>query len=178
MNRRNMILATAGALFVADRAWAQTSIMNFPERRAHIINNSPLLELSGFSYENTLGRSDYRMLMSLAWRNIGDQPITAFEVVLAYFDPFNRRMPIGGVWMIPGKNSANWTPLNPGERSNDGLNGVRAERVMTAFVYVREVLQANRSVWTFQPSAVEREIRRLMPAIRDIGNLDPEPTSR
>ena len=120
-------------------------------------------------------RSDFRLRTNLAWRNISDQPIIAFEVVLAYFDPFNRRISVGGTWLITGKNSGNWGPLQPGESASDGTIGFGTQPVLTAFAYVRAVRQANGNVWNFQPRTVEQEIRKLLPNIRDIGNLDPEP---
>jgi hypothetical protein len=44
----------------------------------------------------------------MKWKNVADQPIVAFEIVILKYDPFDRRL-IGGRWTVTGRNSADWT---------------------------------------------------------------------
>ena len=134
-----------------------------------------MLQMSGFTFENRYERSSLRLMTNLAWKNTGTVAITAFEVVVAYYDPFNRRIPgAGGVWLVPGRDSGDWRPLEPGMASADGLIGSRDQLAMTAFGYVRAIRLEDGTVWYFDRTAVEEEIRRLLPEVREVGNLDPE----
>jgi hypothetical protein len=149
---------------------------NFPDRRGYAINNSPFLELSDFRFENKHQNYSTRLITELRWKNIGDKPIIAFEIVVVYFDPFNERIrTAGGVWLVTGRDSADWRALPPGGASSDGLIGHRQHPVLTAFAYVRAVRHADGTVWRFDLNVVEEEIRRRLPDIREIGNLDPDP---
>jgi hypothetical protein len=149
---------------------------NFPDRRAVIINNAPEgIELSAFSFGNEYSRSSFRDVTRLKWKNVGQKPITAFEVIIRYYDPFNRPMNDGGRWMITGHDSANWTPLGSGETSGDGLIGFRSSEALTAMVYVRAIRFADGTVWTSNLSEVEQRLKRELPQLKDVGTLDPGP---
>lgn len=154
---------------------AQTS-ENFPDRRAVIINNAATtIELSGFSFSNEFNRSTFRRTTNLAWTNSGQKPVTAFEVVILYYDPFNRPMLDGGRWMVTGHDSANWKPLLPGETAQDGLIGLDASQAMTAIVYVRAVRYSDGTVWSSNQAEVEQRVKAALPQLKDVGALDPGP---
>jgi hypothetical protein len=144
---------------------------NFADRQQVAINNCPVLSLSNFWIANTLYTRHYHLAANLAWKNVGSQPITAFEIGLVYFDPFNRRLPSGGRWLVPGKDSAHWTVLRPGDMGNDKFTSGRQEYVFSAFAFVADVRFADGSVWTFDPDSVRAEIQKALPAITDFGAL-------
>lgn len=149
---------------------------NFPDRRAVIINNAPeALRLSGFSFGNEYNRNEFRLITNLSWTNSGAKPITAFEVVVLYYDPFNRPMTEGGRWLVTGHDSANWNPLNPGETAQDGTIGFRSSEAMTAIVYVRAVRFADGTVWNSNQAEVAQQVKRDLPQLTDVGTLDPGP---
>jgi len=100
-----------------------------------MINNCPFVELSNFSFENRYADRATRFYQNLSWRNIGSQPLVAFEIVILKYDPFNRRL-IGSPWTVTGKNSADWRPLALGESNRDGTTGYGDEEVFTAIAYV------------------------------------------
>jgi hypothetical protein len=173
------LIAAVAAMMVAIAASspgaAQDARMNFADRRAVLINNAEtMVKLSDFSFGNSFGQVGTQMTTSLKWTNAGQKDITAFEVVLAYFDPFNR--PIlgpGGSWMITGHDSANWAPLHPGETDGDGLRHVSDEPVYTAIVYVRSIRFADGTVWSAPVLDVEQRIKESLPELRDLSNVNP-----
>ncbi|MAC89380.1 hypothetical protein [Maricaulis sp.] len=165
------IIGTLIAICMTSSALAQQ--LNYADRQAHLINNSPFIELFEFSFANEYRNRDYRLVTHLSWRNVGDSPITAFEVVIAYFDPFNRPVMSGGRWLIPGNNSGNWAPLEPGAESADGLIGHRAQDVFTAFVYVRAIRLENGTVWTFDEDEIRATIQQRLPEVRSFENVSP-----
>jgi hypothetical protein len=149
---------------------------NFPDRRAVIIDNAaPALELSDFSFSNEYSRSSDRRITRLKWKNAGTKPITAFELVTLYYDPFNRPMADGGRWLITGHNSANWAPLGIGESSADGAIGISDSDALTAIVYVRAIRYSDGTVWTSNQQEVEQRVKAALPQLRDVGALDPGP---
>jgi hypothetical protein len=77
---------------------------NFVDRKTVVINNAPFLELSGFSFQNEYKDRRSGLNTNLAWKNIGKEPITVFEVVILRYDPFNRPIGGGGRWLITGNN--------------------------------------------------------------------------
>jgi hypothetical protein len=153
-------------------AQAPANKMNFPGRKAYIVNNCPFIELSGFSFENKYERSNFRLQTNLSWRNRGNVGITAFEVVVAKYDPFNRPL-VGSRWFVPGHDSANYTPLMPGMQSSDGTSGLGSEHVYTGFAYVRAARLEDGTIWLFDQKKVEAEIQKLLPAIKDFSILNP-----
>ena len=161
-------------LALTAQAHAQAEKMNFRARQAVIINNAAQqIELSGFKFANEFRQSQFRLVTDLSWKNVSNKPITAFEVVILRYDPFNRPILGGGTWMITGSNSGNWAPLMPGQSSADGLIGYGAERVMTSIVYVRAIRFEDGGVWTADISAVEKEIRQKLPVLKDLGTVNP-----
>ena|SRR6185312_10049823 len=151
---------------------------NFPERKAYIINNCPFLELSGFSFINRYQNYRNALHTDLSWKNTGSKGITAFEVVVAYYDPFNRPLRQGGRWLVPGTNSADWRPLMPGKSATDGLIGYDAEYAFTAFAYVRTARLEDGTVWTFKEDEVIGKMRDQLPQIKDFSNVNPKDDSK
>jgi hypothetical protein len=160
-------------LMLTEQAYAQNEKINFRARQAIVINNAmQQIELSGFKFENQF-RSGVQLVTNLSWKNVSSKPITAFEVVILSYDPFNRPIPGSGTWMITGNNSGNWAPLMPGQSSADGLMGYGPEKVMTSIVYVRAIRFEDGGVWTADISAVEKDIRQKLPVLRDLGTVSP-----
>lgn len=166
-----MMLAGAGVASAQDM---QTK-MNFASRQAEVINNAPqLIELSGFKYSNVYRNSSFRLTTDLAWTNRSSQPVLAFEVVILRYDPFNRPISGGGTWMINGKNSGDWSPLQPGEKSADGLIGYDSQPVMTSVAYVRAVRLADGTVWTANIPEVSKLIQSKLPQLHELGEINPK----
>jgi len=164
------------ALFTAtpNVAAAQAEKMNFRDRQAVVIDNaSQLVTLSGFRFQNEYSQSRIRLHTDLSWKNTSSKAITAFEVVILRYDPFNRPLYGGGRWLVTGHNSGDWTPLSPGQSSNDGLLGFDDEPVLTSVVYVRAIRFEDGSVWNFDPKSVEKAIHDKLPILKDIGNVNP-----
>ena len=82
---------------------AQSIKNNFPDKRAFVVNVCPALEINDFTFGNRQGyqRGD-RFEQALTWKNMGDKPIVAFEVVVLKYDPFNRRL-VGARWTVDGQ---------------------------------------------------------------------------
>lgn len=150
---------------------------NFAGRKPVIINNaSEYLTLSGFTFENTYRDRSNRFVRNLRWTNSGAKPIIAFEVVMLFYDPFNRQISgSGGRWLVPGHNSANWSALTPGESDSDGLISLRDEDAFFGVAYVRAIRFDDGTVWTSNQTEVERSIRAELPQLREIGELEPTP---
>ena len=158
----------------ATGASAQTDKLNFHDRQAVVINNAPqFIQLSDFSFRNTYSQSRFRLNTDLAWKNVSSKPIVAFEVVMLRYDPFNRPLSSGGRWLITGRNSGDWSPLMPGQSSNDGMVGFDAEPVLTSIVYVRAIRFADGDVWMFDRASVEKQIRQKLPVLKELGEINP-----
>jgi hypothetical protein len=121
---------------------------NYPDRRALVVNVCPAVELSAFSYANQYdgGGRGTRFHQNLTWKNIGTQPVVAFEIVILKYDAFNQRL-IGSRWTVTGKNSGDWRPFAPGTSDQDGTLGYGEEEVYTAVAYVRTARLSDGSVW-------------------------------
>jgi hypothetical protein len=165
-----IVLAAAGA-----RAFAQADKMNFANRHAFIINNAiGLIELGDFKFENRPAQHRRRFHTDLRWKNTSSKAITAFEVVILRFDPFNRPLyGSGRTWLITGTNSTDWSPLMPGKSSSDSLAGFHPEAILTCVVYVRAIRFEDGSVWTADIPRVEQAVRQRVPALDDLGDLNP-----
>ena len=157
-----IVLGFAGVLAAQDN--------NYPDRKAIIANVCPFVELSGFSFQN----KGSHFATNMSWKNIGRQPVTAFEIVILKYDAFDRRI-IGESWTVPGVDSADWRPLQPGDRSANGTTGSNQEEVFTAIVHVRTVRLADNAVWTVNGGQLNNELRKVSPGIRDFGELAPDP---
>jgi hypothetical protein len=157
-----IVLGFAGVLAAQD--------ISYPDRKPIVANVCPFVELSGFSFQNQGGH----FATNISWRNIGRQPVTAFEIVILKYDAFDRRI-IGESWTVPGVNSADWRPLQPGDRSSNSTMGPNQEEVFTAIVYVRTVRLADNVVWTVNGGQLNNELRKVSPGIRDFGELAPDP---
>src|SRR5438874_2094235 len=78
---------------------------NYPGRKPIIVNTCPFVELSGFSFQNAYADRRTRFETQMTWKNIGTQPLSAFEIVILKYDAFDRRL-IGERWTVTGVNSA------------------------------------------------------------------------
>jgi hypothetical protein len=156
---RNMLMASI--MWYAVSAHSQE--INFPDKQAILLNNAPFLELSNFTFSNEYRDRGFRLITELEWENTGDKPITAFEIVILSYDPFNRPVRSGGAWLITGTNSADWTPLEPGERNGDGLIGLAEEPVFTSIAFVRAARMSDGTVWKFDPNEVEEKVKAALP---------------
>jgi hypothetical protein len=173
MFRSAACLGLALAVAVASHASAQ---QNFADRKPILINNAaPALTLSDFKFGNEYYNRDNRLITRLSWSNSGDKSITAFEIVLLYFDPFNREMTNGGRWLITGHDSANWAPLKPGESGADGTIDFRQENAYSAVAYVRAIRFEDGVVWYSNQADVEAKIRAAIPQLKELKSLDPGP---
>ncbi len=153
---------------------------NYPDRIAHVINISPHVEITSFSFANQdrdRGRglsSDTRFVANYSWKSISTQPIVAIEVVMLKYDAFDERL-IGSRFIVQGTSSVNWSPLPPGQSSSDGSIGFRDEDVFTGIAYVRKVRLGDGTVWRVDESKLLQELKKIAPAIRNPGSLAPDP---
>lgn len=147
---------------------------NFPARRALIVNSCPHVELSDFTFRNFYADRATRFAQDLKWKNIGTQPLVAFEIVILKYDPFDRRL-IGSRWVITGKNSADWSPLEPGETNADGTRSYGDEEVFTAIAYVRAARLQDGTVWHVDPATLADQLKKVAPDLKQYGSLEPDP---
>ena len=148
---------------------------NFADRRAFVVNECPSVQLSNFDFQNRYGDGEDKFIQSLHWMNVGTKPIAAFEIVILKYDPFNRRL-IGSRWNVDGKNSADWTPLGPGESSGDGSISYGTEDVFTEIAYVRQVRFADGTVWAANDVHLAADLAKLNTGIAELGDLKPDPS--
>lgn len=163
------VALVAPALASAQGKW------NFPDRKAIVLDVSPHVKITSFAFENTLeGRvASSRNSFTYQWKNASTLPVLAFELVTLKYDPFDEPM-TGSRTLVAGKNSADFTPLQPGETSGDGTSAYGHTHVLTAIVYVRAVRFADGTLWRADPSVVAAEVKKAAPRIKDAGPLVPE----
>jgi hypothetical protein len=167
--KRTLLAAIGFCLAVTINYEAANAAGNFANRQALVLNLCPHVRITGFSYANNDSR---RFIMDFKWTSISQQPIVALEIVALKYDAFNRQL-VGTLMFIPGTDSANWNPLQPGQSSADGTIGRSEESVMTAIAYVRNVRLADGSVWSVPTDVLLAELRKVSPRIRDFGELSP-----
>jgi hypothetical protein len=149
------------------------NIMSYPDSNALIDNNCPYVELTNFKFENRYERNSHHFVQSMTWKNIGNQPIVAFEIVILRYDAFNQR--INGLsWTITGNSSDNWLPLKPGNTGSDMAFGLTTEEVFTSIAYVRSVRLKDGSIWRVNAKEVLESLGNLAPDIEDLGSVNPE----
>lgn len=147
---------------------------NFSDRKAYIINLSPGLELTHYDFCNTDGPNyQERFIENLSWKNTGSQDVISFEILTDEYDPFNRSL-IGSKGVFAGKSSANWTPLHPGETSEDGLVNHGTSYVYTGIAYVGAVRYADGKVWIADPEKVAEAIKQLGIEVKELKGLGPD----
>lgn len=162
----------AAVLLVASgAAFAQSD--NFPDKKAIVINNSPHVELSGFDFRNNYVDRRTRFEQNMRWKNIGTQPLAAFEIVILKYDAFDQRL-MGSRWTVTGRDSANWAHLAPGESAGDGTRGFGSEEVMTAIAYVRAARLADGTVWRANEAELMQKLKQVAPGIKDYGSVKPD----
>ena len=79
---------------------------------------------------------------------------------------------------MTGVNSADWRPLQPGAQSKDGTIGLGEEEVFTAIAYVRSARLADNTVWTVNDTQLITELKKVIPGIKDFGDLKPDPKAK
>jgi hypothetical protein len=173
----NAIVAIA-AVAVPGLAPAQGK-WNFPDRKAIVLDISPHVKIRNFSFQNTLeGRAaSSRNEFNYQWKNMSSEPVLAFEIVTLKYDPFDEPM-TGSRLMVAGKNSADFTPLMPGESNGDGTLAYGHTHVLTAIAYVRAVRFTDGTLWRADPTIVMAEVSKAAPRIRNAGPLVPEPEAK
>jgi hypothetical protein len=147
---------------------------NFDGAKATALNESPNIELSDFSFSNEWNdrRRDVSFHTNLGWKNTGQVPVIAFEVILVKYDAFNRHISTRR-WTITGHNSADWTALKPGEESRDGTIGLAGtEDVYTEFAYVAAVRLGDGTVWHADIGKIQAKIRAALPGLRELGDIE------
>lgn len=175
-----MKLTTSIAIAGIFLALTARAAQNYPDRVAHVINISPHVEITSFSFSNQdrdRGRglsSDTRFQANYAWKSTSSQPIVAIEVVMLKYDAFDERL-IGSRFIVQGTNSVNWSPLPPGQSSSDGSIGFRDEDVFTGIAYVRKVRLGDGTVWRVDEGKLLQELKKVAPTIRNLGSLAPDP---
>jgi len=146
---------------------------NYPDRKEYIVNICPFVEIMGFSFENRDRDRRTQFQANYTWRSTAQQPIIAIEMVMLKYDAFDDRL-IGSRVTIQGKNSVDWSPLQPGEKSSDGTISLRDEDVFTGIVYVRKVRLADGTVWRADETRLMTELKKVAPGIRNPGSLAPD----
>ena len=165
------LIVLAMLLTAGGPAWAQAD--NYPDKKALVINTFPGLELSGFTFSNVYKDSRTRFHQDMAWKNVSDKPIAAFEIVILKYDAFDQRM-VGNRWVVTGRNSAFWGHLQPGESAYDGLRSLGSEEVMTAIAYVRAARMADGTVWRVNEVELTQKLKAVAPGIREFGSVKPD----
>lgn len=150
---------------------------NYPGRRAISLDVSPYLMITGFSFQNLDWREGGKQTeghsFRFQWTNTGTQPIVAFEVVTLLYDPFNEPLP-GRRWIVGGHNRENFSPLVPGESSQETITGPGHVQAYTAIAYVRTVRLSDGRIWRVDDSVLTRELRRRAPNPDNLGPLVPK----
>jgi len=167
-------MAFALALLIAAAGPAAAQGENYPDKKAITVNLCPYVELTSFQFSNEeplQGRP--RFEMRAYWKNIGTQPVIAFEIVVLKYDPFNRRE-MGTRWIVTGHDSANWKPLGPGETATDGTIGFGTEDTFTAIAYIRAARLANGEVWHVDTGKLREQVAKAAPFLREPGDLMPD----
>jgi hypothetical protein len=175
----HFLAGMAGALLpaFATTVSAQDTKINYQDRKALIVNNCPLIQLSGFSFGNSAPGSVLFFSERLSWQNAGSQPLVAFEIVILEYDAFDRRM-IGSRWTVTGHNSGDWRPLAPAATASDYTSRRGFEEVFTAIAYVRAARLADGTVWNASDVELLTMLRAQVPGFKDFGDLKPDPKPR
>lgn len=148
--------------------------LNFSGAQAIVLNESPHVELSGFTFGNQYDdrRRDFRFVTRLSWKNVGTVPITAFEIGMVKYDAFNRHISTQR-WVVTGRNSGNWDPLPPGQSDGDGTTGLfGTEDVYTEFAYVIATRLEDGTVWRAEPAKIQARIRAALPGLKEVGDIE------
>lgn len=153
---------------------AESTTFDYAKRSALILDVCPHVKITSFEFHAL--KDDFRVL-NYKWSNIGDQAVTAFEIVTLKYDPFDEPL-IGNSLLIPGHNSANYNPLKPKEEDADGIYERKEARLYTAICYVRRVRLEDGTVWQVDEKTLLSELKKSAPNIRKLGLLSPELTDK
>jgi hypothetical protein len=131
--------------------------LNFEQREEIIINNAAgQIEIIGFDF-GTIYTRQFETVVDAQWRNVGEQPVRAFELGILLFDPFNRVV-YNRRMLVPGTDSGNWSPLGSGQTAGDGFILPLTE-VYSGVIYVRAIRFDDGTIWRFNAEATASEIR-------------------
>lgn len=152
------------SLILATLALAVTSAVaqdyDYPTRRPLIVNVCPALKIESFTFKNAK-----TFQASFSWANVGTKDIVAFELKVLRYDPFNRAIAPART-QFPGHNSADYTPLKPGDKDNDGASWAEFQgQTFSAFAYVNAVRFGDGTVWHADPKEVAESMRKQAPEI-------------
>jgi hypothetical protein len=171
-NLRTLAVSLLFIVVVQGQVLAE-SAMNYPDRKALIVNNCPHVQLSNFWYENRYEKSIYRFFHYMTWTNTSGQAIVAFDIVILKYNAFNER--INGVrWTVTGNNSQDWKPLAPGYRENDSVSTLATEEVFTGIAYVRAVRLRDGTIWRADIKELKEQLAKIAPEITAFGDLNGE----
>jgi hypothetical protein len=146
---------------------------NYPGRKAVVVNNCPHVELSAFAFENRAERGNIRPTQHVGWKNVGAQPLVAFEIVTLKYDAFNRRM-VGTSWTVTGTDSEHWSPLPQG-RTGEGIAvDPGREEVFTALAYVRLARLQDGTIWRADEGGLLDQLHKAAPEIEELGDIKPD----
>ena len=171
----NPLILTTSLLFIAltHGQLLAESTMNYPDRKALIVNNCPHVQLSNFWYENRYERSIYRFVQYMTWTNTGGQAIVAFDIVILKYNAFNERL--NGVrWTVTGNNGQDWKPLERGYKESDSTSVLTTEDVFTGIAYVRAVRLKDGTIWLADMKELKEKLDKIAPDINVFGNLNGE----
>lgn len=142
---------------------------NFSQRRALVHNAAPMIEISSYRFCNSQGEGlKGQFIDSLSWKNTGNQPIVAFELLLLRFDPFDRPMK-HRILTLPGRAAGGWQILDPGQQVQDSFADSGSQTVMTGIAVVRSVRLANGEVWQADAQVLQAALQTLAPQIKEWG---------
>jgi hypothetical protein len=168
----SLILATVS--FLPHYGVPQDIDYNYPDRRAVVVNISPDLKLSSFTFQNNYEtRSGDQFLENFSWENTSTKDIVSFEIVILKYDPFNRQL-LGSRHIFPGKQEFKYEALKPKESFKNGLISRGREDSFTEVLFVSAIRFGDNTVWTFNPADVLASIKSQLPDIAEPGKITPE----
>lgn len=145
---------------------------DYLNRRQLIANVCPAVEITTFRFEREYkSNRGFVFTGSVSWKGLSDEPVTALEIVVLKYDPFNRSM-LGNRLTFPGHNSANYVPLMKDETDSDGWSDY-SEDVFTGIAFVYNVRFANGTLWQAKDADIIAEIKKLAPDIVEPGKILP-----
>lgn len=133
----------------------------YPDRVGKVLDVGASVKLTRFSWSQELGNVFTRSY-SAEWSNKGEKAVAAFELRVLRFNPFDEAL-TDFVQVIPGTNSADYSPLAPRAIGGDGFNEKGDADVFTALAFVSKVRFADGSIWRAMPSTIEAEQKKVLP---------------
>jgi hypothetical protein len=165
------------AFVYSPQAFAQGGRYNFPDRKEIVLDLCPHVKITNFAFYNTIDGRSPQNVFRYDWKNVSSLPVLAFELVTLKYDPFDEPL-LGSRILVAGKNSGDFTPLQPGEESHDATNDYGHLHVLTGIVYVRAVRFTDGTLWRVDPTVVATEVKKAAPRIKNAGPLIPDREKR